>query len=185
MSTSKSLTRAALATALVLVAQFIGKIVPAGFVIFGPFSLNQLITGSLVNMILMVAAVKIGIGYGIAVGILSSILATILQIGPIFPIITPAIAIGNGIIVLVFGLIYRLDKKAHFYPAVGVVAGAAAKCAFLWLTVPMLLKLIPDILPAQTNMLTIMFSWPQGITGLVGGILALCILPVLNKAVHD
>ena len=40
--------------ALIIVAQLLGKLFPAGAVIVGPFSVNQLITGSLVNCVLFV-----------------------------------------------------------------------------------------------------------------------------------
>ena len=42
-------TRTALGVALVVVAQLLGKVIPAGAVIAGPFSVTQLVTGSLVN----------------------------------------------------------------------------------------------------------------------------------------
>ena len=48
------LARTAIGVALVILAQLIGKMLPAGAVIAGPFSLTQLITGSLVNCVLFV-----------------------------------------------------------------------------------------------------------------------------------
>lgn len=41
----KWITRTALCTALVLLAQIVGRMLPAGAVIAGPFSINQLVTG--------------------------------------------------------------------------------------------------------------------------------------------
>ena len=46
---SRWITRTALGVALVVVAQLLGKVIPAGAVIAGPFSVTQLVTGSLVN----------------------------------------------------------------------------------------------------------------------------------------
>ncbi len=181
---TKTITRTGLAVALVIVAQFIGKMVPAGAVIFGPFSTNQLITGSLVNLILIVSGAAIGLWPGVTVGVLSAILATLLGVGPIFPLITPAIAVGNALIVLVTWLFFRKSAKPGYTATnlAGVVSGAAVKCAFLWITVPMLFQFIPEIKPPQIAALSIMFSWPQAITGVVGGLLALAVLPALKKA---
>ena len=47
------ITRTALGVALVVVAQLLGKVIPAGAAIAGPFSVTQLVTGSLVNCVLL------------------------------------------------------------------------------------------------------------------------------------
>ena len=67
-------TRTALGVALVVVAQLLGKVIPAGAVIAGPFSVTQLVTGSLVNCVLFVFTATTGIWSGVAIGILSSVL---------------------------------------------------------------------------------------------------------------
>ncbi len=181
------ITRTAVLLALVLVAQFVGKLVPAGAVIAGPFSVSQLITGSLVNLMLAIAAGVVGLGSGVTVGVLSAILATLLGVGPIFPQITPLIALGNAILVAVlwgtFRAADRLRGGAELAVRLGgVVLAAAVKCAFLWLTVPWMLGLIPEVKPQQAQMLTIMFSWPQAVTALIGGLLGLVVIPPLKKA---
>ena len=79
----KWITRTALCTALVLLAQMIGKLLPAGAVIAGPFSLNQLITGSLVNLVLILAAASAGVWSGVTCGVISSILAALLGMTPV------------------------------------------------------------------------------------------------------
>lgn len=176
------LTKTAVGIALVLLAQLIGKMIPAIAVIVGPFSVNQLITGTLVNLILIIMTLTVGVGSGVTIGILSSLLAMVIGVGPIFPIIAPFIAIGNALLVVTYKLILKSQKWITFYLA--IIVAAMIKCAFLWLTVPFALNYISDIKPAQLQMLTIMFSWPQGITALCGGILALCILPLLKNALH-
>ena len=180
------LVRTALMLAIVVVAQIIGKLIPAGAVILGPMSLSQLITGSLVNMVLIVTVATLGMVSGVTVGILSALLATLLGIGPIFPIITPAIAIGNAVLVLVVNFFFYLaskNKQKLLLNIVGIVVAAGAKCAFLWITVPQLLKLVPEIKEKQQAMLTIMFSYPQAVTAVVGGIIALMIIPILKKVI--
>ena len=51
----------ALGIALVVLAQLLGKLFPAGAVVIGPLSLSQLITGSLVNCVLFVFAAQTAI----------------------------------------------------------------------------------------------------------------------------
>lgn len=185
ISTTKWVTRTGLLLALIVVAQVIGKMIPPMAVIFGPFNVSQLITGSLVNLILIISTVTVGLWSGIAVGVLSSILATLLGIGPIFPIITPAIATGNVILVIIIHFFFKAaSAKQNGKPIQigGIVTAAIVKCGFLWVTVPALFQLIPEIKPPQAKMLTIMFSWPQGVTAIVGGILALLVLPAVKKA---
>lgn len=182
-------TRTGVLLALVLVAQFVGKMIPAGAVILGPMNTSQLVTGSLVNLMLAVSAGVVGIGSGITIGILSSILATLLGMGPIFPQITPLIAAGNAILVLILWFSFRTAEKlkggAQLGAKIGgVVLAAAVKCGFLWLTVPRMLMIIPEIKPQQAKMLSIMFSWPQAITALIGGLLAIVVLPAVKKALR-
>lgn len=160
--------------ALVILAQIIGKMLPTGAVIAGPFSVTQLVTGSLVNCVLFVFTAQAGILSGVLIGILSSILASIIGIGPAIVAIVPLVACGNCIIAIVYGLFGKINRIA------GTVGAAVLKCGFLWLTVPMLLHAVgaPE---KQTAALSIMFSWPQGITALIGGLLAFIIIPRLKK----
>ena len=174
-------TRTALGVALVVVAQLLGKVIPAGAVITGPFSVTQLVTGSLVNCVLFVFTATTGIWSGVAIGILSSILASLVRVGPAIPAVTPVIASGNAVLAVVFGL---LHGKAWSFTrwAAAAVAAAAVKCAFLWVCVPFVLGLLSGVAEQQVKALSIMFSWPQGLTAFIGGCLALVILPRLGKS---
>lgn len=174
-------TRTALGVALVVVAQLLGKVIPAGAVITGPFSVTQLVTGSLVNCVLFVFTATTGIWSGVAIGILSSVLATLIGIGPAIPAVTPVIACGNAVLAVVFGL---LHGKEWSFPrwAAAAVAAAAVKCAFLWICVPLVLGLLSGVAEQQVKALSIMFSWPQGLTAFIGGVLAMLVLPRLRKS---
>ncbi len=171
------ITRAAMGVALVILAQLAGKLFPAGAVIAGPFSVNQLVTGSLVNCVLFVFTAVGGLWCGVCIGILSALLASVIGIGPAVLAVVPLVACGNAILCIVFALITKTLRAPKL---AGVIASAAVKCAFLWLTVPLLLQAVgaPD---KQRMMLGIMFSWPQACTALIGGLLALLILPRLRK----
>lgn len=163
--------------ALVILAQLAGKLFPAGAVIAGPFSVNQLVTGSLVNCVLFVFTAVGGLWCGVCIGILSALLASVIGIGPAVLAVVPLVACGNAILCIVFSLITKTLRAPKLF---GVIAAAAVKCVFLWLTVPLLLQAVgaPD---KQRMMLGVMFSWPQACTALIGGLLALLILPRLIK----
>ena len=170
------ITYSAMGIALVILAQWLGSILPAGAVIAGPFTVKQLITGSLVNCILIVFAARAGAGCAVTVGLLSAVLASVLGVGPQVLPIVPFIACGNTIMALLYWL---LSVKGNFPPLAGVFSAAAAKCAFLWLTVPFVLRTLASVPAKQAAALSVMFSWPQGLTALAGGLMALLIIPRL------
>ena len=172
------LCQTALGVALVVLAQLAGKLFPAGAVVIGPLSVSQLITGSLVNCVLFVFAAQTGPLAGICIGLFSSLLAFLLGIGPALVQVVPVIACGNAILALVFGL---LSGKRQELRIPAVILAAAVKCAFLWVCVPAVLKALGSVAEKQVAALSIMFSWPQGVTALIGGVLALIILPRLAK----
>ena len=163
--TTKWISYTAMGVALVVVAQFLGSRIPSIATIFGPFSVQQLITGTLVNCILLVFTARSGVTSGAVIGVLSSVLAAAFGISQI--VVTPMVAVGNALLCIVYGLLAR--RPSWHIPA--MIIGAVVKCAFLWLTVPMVLAAagLPE---KQTAMLSIMFSWPQGVTALCGGLLS-------------
>ena len=57
-----------------------GSYMPGSQILIGPIKLSQLITGSLVNLTLVVAAAFTGLGSGITVGVVSSVLATLIGV---------------------------------------------------------------------------------------------------------
>lgn len=178
----RMITRTALCTALVLAAQLIGRMFPAGLPIYGPFSVNQLVTGSLVNLVLMLTGGLVGLWAGVVCGIVSAVLATLLGMTPV-PFIAPAIALGNALIAAIAWVtLNRMPSAAG--RAGGLLLGAAAKCAFLWLSVPAILRLLPGVPAQQAKMLSIMFSWPQFITALVGAALVMLTYPPLRRALE-
>ena len=62
--TTKWIAYTAMGVALVVVAQFLGSRIPSIATIFGPFSVQQLITGTLVNCILLVFTARSGVASG-------------------------------------------------------------------------------------------------------------------------
>ena len=163
----------AMGVALVIVAQYLGNLVPAIATIFGPFNVKQLITGTLVNCILLVFTAVAGLASGAVIGVLSSVLAAAMGISNI--VVSPLVAVGNVLLCV----LYRLIAPRTHHLA-GMAIGAVVKCAFLWVSVPMLLG-VADLPAQQTAMLSVMFSWPQGITALCGGLLSWPIIPRVTR----
>ena len=173
-SPAKWIAVTAMGIALVVVAQYLGSMIPSIATIFGPFSVQQLITGTLVNCVLLVFTATAGLASGAVIGLLSAFLAAFIGISQI--VVSPAVAVGNALLCVVYSLLAR--RPAWHVPAMAV--GAVVKCAFLWVTVPMILGMagLPE---QQTNMLSIMFSWPQGVTALCGGLVSWPIISRLKK----
>lgn len=171
-----------LAIALIIIAQLFGKLLPTGFTFFGPFSVNQLITGSIVNLILVLLTIEIGIYYSAVAGILSSVMAMILQIGPIFPQLVVFIALSNIILVSVVYYLRLIDKFINKNVAliISVVVAAFIKFIFLKFTIPLSFNMISGISEVQIKVLSVMFSWPQLITALIGGFIALSVNKMLE-----
>lgn len=152
---------------------------------------GQLLTGSLVNALLAITVLMVGIPGGLAVAIISPILAYFLKIAP--QILTvPAIMVGNSIYVVLLHLLSDRHgrKLGRQLLAWGVAAGAkfaALYAIVVWLICGVLSERLLDsgvMKPAMLNLLPATFSWPQLVTALIGGGVALAIVPVLRKALH-
>lgn len=178
------ITETALLLALLIVLQAVTK----GF--------GQFVTGSCVNGVLGIAVLLAGMGSGITIAVLSPVLAFLLGIAP--QVVTvPAIMVGNTVFVLLLRLITGGQSKplvrqiAAWLIAAWLIA-AAAKFAVLYVLV---VKIICGLASApllasgtlkepMLKMLPTMFAWPQLVTALIGGGVALLIVPVLRKALH-
>jgi hypothetical protein len=147
-------------------------------------ALGQMVTGSLVNLTLIVAVMLCGLPSGLTVAVITPVAAKLLGIGPLWSII-PFIILGNAVIVIVWHFINKMSfANKHIVRCTAVVAGAVCKFVTLYLgivqlAVPFLLEL-----PApQAAVVSGLFSVPQLFTSLIGGTIAALILPVLEKAV--
>ena len=153
--------------------------------------MGQLVTGSCVNTVLAVSALAGGVSCGLVVALCSPVLAYLLGIAP--QILTvPAIMVGNSVFVVLLALLADKTGKNLVKQAVAWVAAAVAKFASLYAIVVWLIcgVLSESLLAAGTmkppmlQALPVTFSWPQLITALIGGAIALTITPVLRKALH-
>ncbi|MCD8085329.1 MAG: hypothetical protein LUF28_03225 [Clostridiales bacterium] len=147
-------------------------------------STNQFITGSCVNTVLGVAALVAGLWSGVVVALVSPFFAYLLGIGPQLLPIVPAVALGNVVLVLLLWLLAgkKLPECAISWRVIAVVVGAAAKALTLYLVVVQVLCRVLSLADAQVATFSLMFSWPQLVTALIGGTLSMYLAPVLRKA---
>ena len=152
---------------------------------------GQFITGSSVNFILVAACIFIGLPAAITVSVVSPVLAFIITGRPVFPVLIPFVMAGNTVLVVAVHLIFAKSYviTAHFsLPRAGaaVVIGSVLKFLVLWVGVVhvALPFLIAEILPPQVNAMTLMFSWPQLVTALIGSGMAMIFAPLLRTAIR-
>lgn len=145
---------------------------------------NTLVTGSCVNFLLILSMVAGGFSTGIWVAVLSPFAARMLGIGPLWSLI-PFIALGNTAL----ALIWHWTLKGHSVRDRGicikaVIAAAAAKFLVLYLGIVkfavLYLLALPDKQAAAVSQL---FSVPQLFTALIGGCMAMAVLPAVCRAV--
>ena len=170
------ITETAVMMALLITLQALTK--PAG----------QLVTGSCVNAILAVSALVGGLSCGLTVAVLSPIFAFLFGIAP--QVLTvPVIMLGNAAYVALLWVLSRKGKQL-WWSVVALLVAAVAKFAVLYLLVT---KVVCGVLAngllekglLKQPMLTALpatFSTPQLITALIGGAVALLVVPVLRKA---
>lgn len=153
--------------------------------------MGQLVTGSCVNAVLAVSALVGGLACGLTVAVISPVLAFLLGIAP--QILTvPAIMAGNAVYVVLLSLLADKNGKNLTKQIIAWVVAAAAKFATLYVIVVKIIcgVMAASLLAAGTlkepmlKALPATFSWPQLFTALIGGAVALAIVPVLKKALH-
>lgn len=167
------ITQTAVFLALLVVAQW--ATAPLG---------NPLVTGSLVNLMLILSVMTGGLPSGVVVAVLSPVLAKLLGIGPLWSLI-PFIVAGNLVLVVVWHVVGNLRLRVGVAYGLALVSAAVAKFLVLYLgivqlAVPLLLQL-PE---KQAAVVSATFSVSQLFTALAGGALALLVLPVLKKALR-
>ena len=172
------LTSTAMMIAVLVALQYITK--PMG----------QLVTGSCVNLVLAVTALVVGLSGGVTVALVSPVMAYLLGIAP--QILTvPAIMVGNTVFVLMLHLLVSRSEGKVSVQIVGWILAAVAKFAALYFIVTKLIcGVLAESLMASGALkepmlkaLPATFSWPQLVTALIGGGIALVIVPVIRKAI--
>jgi hypothetical protein len=151
---------------LVNLAQFATLLAIA---VFAPVFHNQIITGSLVNASLFLAAATLGLEGAILIGLLPSAFA--LLFGTLPMVLTPIIPfiILSNILLILFVVSFKEYHKGLVF-----LGAAVMKFLFLFLVSSWAISLLFKGNLAHTA--SIMFSWPQLLTALIGGTIALVII---------
>ena len=183
------ITETAVMLALLVCLQWVGSMVPDQMA-------KQLITGTMVNCVLAVTVLLAGLGSGVAVALISPVCAFLFGIAPNFITVLP-IMIGNRCYVALLYFLIGGVRRFGWRQLVALASAALVKFGVLYLLVVKLIcglasdallgKKLGEIVvlaPPMLKMLPTMFAWPQLVTALTGGIIALAILPVLRKALH-
>ncbi len=181
------ITKTAVLLALLICLQWAGSLIPEQMT-------KQMVTGSLVNCVLAVTVLMVGLSSGLTVAVISPIFAFTLGIAPNFVTVLP-IMIGNSCFVWLLHLLLGKSMKPLWLQPVALIAAAVSKFMVLYLlVVQVICGVAADALlgqkigstvvlaPPMLKMLPTMFTWPQLFTALIGGGLALAVVPVLRKA---
>lgn len=166
------ITRTAVLTALLIVMQTVTSA-------FG----NTLVTGSIVNLILIISVMTCGLSTGLT-AVVSPMCAKLLGIGPLWSLI-PFIIAGNIVLVIIWYFIgnSKIWKKNFSY-IIALVIAALSKFLILYLgIVQIAIPILLNLPKPQATIISNMFSIPQLITALLGGILAIIALPFLKRSV--
>ena len=151
--------------------------------------MGQLVTGSFVNAVLAVTVLVAGLYSGLTVALISPILAFLLGIAP--QVLTvPAIMAGNAAYVILLYAIAGNDSKKIVRQIIAWICAASVKFAVLYSIVSWLIcgvladKLLASGMLKQPMLkaLPATFGITQLFTALIGGAVALAIVPVLRKA---
>jgi hypothetical protein len=145
-------------------------------------SVPVLITGSLVNMVLIVAAVRVNLSSGSTIAVINPVVAVVIGKLPLF--LYPAVALGNLALVLGFGLIYYyLSKKQDIMTVIGLIIGCALKFGAMVLATHILINWFGSGTPdAKLNKFIETFAGViQLITALIGSVLAFVMFKLLPK----
>ncbi len=150
--------------------------------------LPQWVTGPLVNALLVLTALRLGVGQAMILGMVTPLGAALRGVLPLpLVVMIPFIALGNAVLAGVFSGLRRTNE----WLALG--AAAVAKFAWLFASVTVLVArpltlslagatqsvLLPE---AMINMM----RWPQLATALAGGVLALSVDGLVRRyARHD
>lgn len=172
------LTRTAMLLALTLVFQNLRVVLGAG-------THTQFIIGSLVNMALVVSAGIVNVYAGLVISIAAPVVAFLQgQLPAMLPWMIPIVAVGNILIVLGYALLKKRSK------VVGIIAGAVAKWGFLFYAVRYMLNMVKGSIPDNifnkiSAAFSFTFSWPQLVTALIGGFVALLVIKALKEALKE
>ena len=156
----KNLTRTGLLLALTLVFQSLRFLIPL------PPWMSTFLIGSLVNAALLVALQALGMRSALLIACVTPVVAWLQQLLPL-PVFILPVAVGNSLYIWLFS---RLRRAGPEWLAVG--SAALGKAAFFFLAFRGLLSML-ELPPALSAAILFVMGWPQLVTGLIGGFIAI------------
>jgi hypothetical protein len=172
----KWITRSAAAIALIVVAQYVTA----------PLK-QQLLTGSLVNLILALTTLLFGWGAGAAAAVVSPFIAYLLGINAQI-LVVPAIAAGNLTYVLIIALLAKKLNGKLNPEMIGnfISVAVAALCKFVIQYLLIVKWIAPSYLPEKAQaVMSVNFGVMQLITACIGGALACLLYPLVSKGIKN
>lgn len=167
------ITETALFLALLVAVQYITS------------SMGQFVTGSAVNLILIASCTISGTWSGLVVALVSPFVARIFGIGPALIQIVPAIAAGNAILVLSYACIGKIKIKFEYVKwVISIAVGALLKYIVLSVSVSKVILPLTNVPGQMAAKLTAMFGVNQLITAVIGGILAMIVVPLVKRGIE-
>lgn len=143
-----------------------------------------MVTGSIVNMFIILGGITCGLLGGLIIAAITPILGSIFHIG-LNIACSPFIAIGNMIFVVLFIVVVRAMKfsfknEANFGEIIkgylGIIIGAVLKMLFLYFFFAKLMIPALGLIPAKMiPKVSMMMGWVQLWTALIGGAIAMLI----------
>lgn len=138
-------------------------------IVFQLTKMGQYVTGTGINAVLITAVSVCGLPWAAAIGIMTPVLAVVLGVQPPATVVlVPFIIAGN----VVYATLFRILRKYNAY--VGVIAAAVAKFILLYTAANVIVGKLPEPIKLA-------FSFPQLITAVAGGVIALIILRSVKK----
>jgi len=154
---------------------------------------NTYITGSIVNLLLVLSVTLCGLSSGIALAVISPLFAFLLGIGPAMIQIVPCIMLGNAVLVIIWyfvgnlkiGSVHSGSTAAAYLPfVIAWIAAAVIKFLVLYISVAkVVLPMLMESTDPRFNKLSTMFSFPQLVTAGIGGFIAIFLIRRLREAV--
>lgn len=179
--TTKQLVQTALLLAICIASQYFKN-------------LSVYITGPIVNLTIILAALSVGLWSGLLLSIIAPVTAFFFTGSPIMaaiPLMFPAVMAGNAVLAVT---VWYFQKKTSFkwrLPA-GLIAGSVLKAVFMGIVIVLIILPIfgdniasklpkPEALPMVLATAKVTFSVTQLTTALIGSILAYLIWMPLKK----
>lgn len=161
MTAQRRLTRAALLLSIMLLAQSLRLVLP-----LPPF-ISMFVIGSVVNACLLLTVEYSGWKAALVLAFVAPLAAYFQQMLPL-PVLMLPVAAANA------GYVFGYATKRLWGRWGALVLATLAKAALLYLTATILTGWL-ELPPKIVSLLSLMFGWPQLITGLGGGILCFII----------